>query len=172
MNTTSVNLEIVLIGMESLSVIFLCILAEYGIEATMNSMKVFNEIFGLFVLMGMSYILGITVDRLADFLTSYFEKRIKNKYKLKSQSSILIKMDQTQFPFIEYTRSRIRITRSTVVNFLLIYIAFCWFDYAQLKNYSLWWIVTLFCVIMIVTNCFAWFKLTDSFYEKMEMMET
>lgn len=122
MNTTSLYVELIIIGAQVIAWLLLFL------DRTSLSViwKLANETengFLLIVCLISAYILGLLFDRIADLVYHKLEKNIKHKSGMEAKSSILIeeteKMREHQF----YTRSKYRILRATSINIPLITLA-------------------------------------------------
>jgi hypothetical protein len=136
MNTTNIFVELVVVGFHTLIWIALIILALIGYK-DVNVEKLLSVNLALPIL-AMAYILGILVDRVADFIfikqdakmrpvdedTNLPKSFLKMRYYILNKSSDI-------YAQLEYTRSRLRIARASVFNFALTTIAallFIWFQ--------------------------------------------
>lgn len=119
MQTTKLYVEYIVIGMEAIVWIVLLVLLIIGKSAvTFLDYCIQNFLTSLFMI-GACYVLGLLMDRIADTLTDGKKKRIKSHYPIKASTSITVWQKVKQDTFAEFTLSRIRILRSTVLNFAL-----------------------------------------------------
>jgi hypothetical protein len=136
MNTTNIFVELVVVGFHALIWIALMVVALVGYQ-NVDLEKLLSVNLALPIL-AMTYILGILVDRVADFIfikqdtkmrpvdedTNLPQSFLKMRYYILNKSSDI-------YAQLEYTRSRLRIARASVFNFALMTIAgllFIWFQ--------------------------------------------
>ncbi len=131
MATTAVVAEILIIGLEVEAWMFLAAVAIFGTDWLDAADSTNFAGLLVIVVLSLAYVLGILVDRLADTLVDWFErtrrgKRIKRrllknrKFKTpervsKMRLTVMYKSDGIA-RFLDYQRSRWRITRATVIN--------------------------------------------------------
>lgn len=120
MKTTELYFEYVIIGLETLCWIVILFFLVIG-----NSMLGFlkycvSNIFSSIVLIGVCYILGLVMDRVADRILENRKQRIKKSHMINSKTSLLVWRKYNQSTFAEFTLSRIRILRATIFNSILI----------------------------------------------------
>lgn len=141
MNTTNVFVEILAIGIHTLTWIFLFFFAIVGIDKLkFDSIPSFLSLVPILL---SAYILGILIDRLSDLYfrpTDHkFRKKLLETFEtecsfLEIRFFILQKSSEI-YKQLEYTRSRLRIARASVINFLMTTVASLFFVYAQLSNF-------------------------------------
>lgn len=123
MATTSLYVELIIIGLEtmmwitSFSVYFTDIQYIFVIE------KIIETLPASVFLLGVMYILGLIFDRIADLIFQKTENQIRVKSGLKAQSSILVWTESKQEEYFKFTRSKIRILRSSAINIPLFVIS-------------------------------------------------
>lgn len=119
MQTTKLYVEYIVIGMETLIWIALVILLILDQPAiVIFDYCIQNLLTSIFVL-GACYVLGLLVDRVADQLTQETKEKIKEQYPIEANTSITIWDKVKQGTFAAVTLSRIRILRSTMLNFAI-----------------------------------------------------
>lgn len=127
MNTTLLFVEIFIAGIQGLIWAALLILNFTGVN-WLTAVK-FQE-FGSFsflisaLVFSIAYSLGIGIDRIANALYSRWDKKIGAQYFPQEARSLAIVRFQLDIEFLnkqlEYVRTRLRIVRSSSLNFLLI----------------------------------------------------
>jgi 8-oxo-dGTP pyrophosphatase MutT (NUDIX family) len=134
MATTAVFAEILIVGLQVEAWLVLVLLSIFGTKwIDLHSVADFAALLTVVVL-GLAYVLGIILDRLADTLLDRFEKskrgkRVKRRF---SKNEKLVKPEKVATMrmkvmlesdgatrFLDYQRSRWRIARATVVNLAL-----------------------------------------------------
>ena len=133
MNSTSILAEILVIGIGGLLGLILIILSLLGIKIDTEFLQFVKDNASLIIVIGtpITYLIGILIDRLADFC---FETRVEDKIKdevfknkgftfSKAQAVVYTKSVELS-KVIEYIRSRKRICRGWNINLLLITIGF------------------------------------------------
>lgn len=126
METTQLYIELIIIGLETFIWMGIFLINIIGNEIV----NVFNEIVNKFssslLLIGILYVIGILMDRLADMIFQKGENSIRNMSGLRAKSSFLIWKKYSAEKYADYSRSRIRILRSSILNIPLITISCIW----------------------------------------------
>ena len=172
MGTTSLYVELIIIGLEtmmwiaSFSVCFTEIQYIFVIE------KIIETLPASILLLGIMYILGLVFDRIADLVFQKTEKQIREKSGLKAKSSILVWTESKQEEYFKFTRSKIRILRSSTINIPLFVISIIM---NVVKYYQSGYLFLLF---VVVTGCilsyFSWAgykQAITNFYNKARILE-
>jgi hypothetical protein len=131
MATTAVFAEILIVGLQVEAWLVLVLLSIFGTEwIDLDPLGDFAALLTVVVL-GLAYVLGIIVDRLADTLLDRFErtkpgKRVKRRFsknkklvkpaKVATMRMMVMLESDGATRFLDYQRSRWRIARATVVN--------------------------------------------------------
>lgn len=138
MNTTSIFVELVVVGLHTAIWMALIILAFVGYQ-NLNLEKVFTLNLALPIL-AITYILGILVDRAADIALTAQDDRLRSQYDLRGLPGFLsmrfyvLSKSSDVYAQLEYTRSRLRIARASILNFAFTTLAavlFVWFQLGQ-----------------------------------------
>ncbi len=130
MKTTVLIAEHVIIGLQTFVwflLLFLLFIGEVSSEGMLSAVSRESSLAAaLFALSIFVYPFGIIIDNIADYILKKRENRIKTKHLPDSSMSVkflLAKLkDETLSHHFEYMRTRIRICRSTSLNFLIIFI--------------------------------------------------
>ena len=172
MGTTSLYVELVIVGLETITWIssFSIFLTDIKYISVIKGLieKLPSSIF----LLGIMYILGLIFDRISDWLFKKKEKQIRNNSGLEARSSILIWKASMQEEYFTFTRSKIRILRASTINIPLIVASIA---LNVLKYYPSKYIFLGF--ILIVGGVFSYFTLVSynhsiiSFYNKAKILE-
>lgn len=101
METTKLYVEYIVVGMETLAIIFLVIFIIIG-DAFLPIIKYcIKNIVPSIIMLGWCYILGLIVDRIADIIYDKRKMHIKEKYPIEAETSIIVwehfKQDQEHF---------------------------------------------------------------------------
>ena len=171
-NLQSLYVELIIIGLEtmmwitSFSVYFTDIQYIFVIE------KIIETLPASVFLLGVMYILGLIFDRIADLIFQKTENQIRVKSGLKAQSSILVWTESKQEEYFKFTRSKIRILRSSAINIPLFVISII---INIVKYYPSKY---LFLIFVVVTGCilsyFSWIcykQAITNFYNKARILE-
>lgn len=144
MNTTLIFAELLVIGVEGLIWVVLLLLSLFGIGPIEEFLIFFEgwETVFYFILLSLTYVFGVILDRFADSLFRKMEEKIRNeivgdlpenfvviRYSLGKQNEYLNQQ-------LEYTRTRMRITRASAINLPITAIAFSlfiWLQYAAIE---------------------------------------
>ena len=175
MNTTSLFVELIVIGIGAACWILLLVFAVFGYEWV----KVVNDYFLILAvpLLAFVYVLGIVSDRLIDKLFDVvIGKSIRNRKfpdpdeYFESKRLVLLESERMA-DAIEYSRSRLRICRGWAVHALLIAFVIPFFTKAQLSGA---WAakfntfgITIFLALALV-SFFGWYYLNTTQYLKIK----
>lgn len=122
MTTTSLYVELVIIGMQTITWLALALdCVQPGIIATCLDSK--NTVVIAVLLLGTAYIVGIIFDRLANAVYQKVDDKIRVKSGLQAKSSLLLNETEKMQEHQSYTRSKYRILRSSSLNLPLIFIS-------------------------------------------------
>ena len=171
MQTTKLYVEYIVIGMETLIWIVLLVLLIIGKSAfAFFDYCIQNLLTSLFMI-GACYVLGLLTDRVADTLTDGKKKRIKSHYPIDASTSITVWQKIKQDTFAEFTLSRIRILRSTMLNFVLTGVIGGLVAVYRYRNgvIGLWTIV--FCGVIVQVARQAHTSLLINYYQKTQKLE-
>ena len=179
MSTTLLFVELLIIGTQTSIWLFLISINVFGsnwlnteIFAGLSEWETLISV----VILSIIYVLGIIVDRVADFLFSYWDNNIRQSMMPSSQFPLssavmrfrLGKDNEYLNRQFEYTRSRIRISRASTLNFAITTLMGIWLvsgisvtDYPDKSRY-----ITVIAIsgIAITLTCFyAWNKLVRTY---------
>lgn len=135
MQTTKLYVEFIIIGMETLVWIMLLILLILGKSVLWFFDYCIQNFLTSIFMIGTCYILGLLTDRVADELADKKKNEIKREFPIEASTSLLVWEKVKQDTFAAFTLSRIRILRSTALNFSLMGIVgmlVCFFTYHRL----------------------------------------
>lgn len=141
MSTTQLFVEHLIAGALTLFGIVLIIFAIGGIDA--NLMEKLLKYEGLLTVVGVSamYPLGIFTDNFADFLLKKSNNKLRAKHELAKDgitiAKLLVKLqDENVSKYFNYTRMRIRISRSAIFNFSFVTISLIIFFLVRGNEFS------------------------------------
>ena len=135
MNTTSIFVELVVIGLHTAIWIGLIILTFTG-HQSLDPEKLFTLNLALPIL-AITYILGILMDRASDMVLAAQDNRLRSQNDFRGLPSFvsmrfyILSKSSDVYEQLEYTRSRLRIARASVLNFAFTTVAaalFIWFQ--------------------------------------------
>lgn len=143
MTTTVLFIEHLITGIQAAVWIGLIALSYFGTDwLRLDSVKDFETV-GAFLALSLLYPLGMFVDNLADALFKRWSENIRDRRmqaeNLKGGSLVIMKVlrdtdDEYLKAYIGYIRTRIRISRSTTLNFALITLTAVVFTLTRLQN--------------------------------------
>lgn len=168
MESTLLYVEMIIIGVETFIWMFIFFINIVGNKSFTIITSILNSLTSSLLLIGCLYIIGILMDRLSDIIFESTENKIRKKSGLKAKTTILIWKNADQEKYFDYTRSRIRIVRASVLNIPLIAISTLW--YLEFKSY-----LTLY--IALLGILFSWIswksycKTLKSYYNKARLLE-
>lgn len=172
MGTTALYVELIIIGLETMLWV-----ASFSICLTdIKYISIIEKIVGTLpasvFLLGIMYILGLIFDRVSDLIFQKTENQIRDNSGLKAKSSILIWTESNQEEYFKFTRSKIRVLRSSSINIPLFVISI---TMNIVKYYRAGY---LFLPFVVVTGCilsyFSWagYKQTiTNYYNKARILE-
>lgn len=152
MTITSLFVEIVVGGVHTLLWIGILILAFTGYQS-IDFEKLLNINLAIPAL-ALAYILGIVMDRLSDTVFMRQDLRLRDTYRERFKSEAfpsflsmrfsILHQSKEIYEQLEYTRSRLRIARTAVLNFALTTLTLLSFTWLQagkaVPTTSIWWI--------------------------------
>lgn len=132
MNTTNARLELLILGFQALIWICLGAIGFVGYPTLKSVVSEFSssQVFVIFITIGISYPIGVLVDRIADYtLTALNLKKIVNKIKFLEQlvnddtepdRVQMLAKEGRAHDLIDYSRGNLRIMRGSIINAPLI----------------------------------------------------
>lgn len=173
MKTTSLFVEILMIGSGLITWLGLLAFAFLGLDWLPSNLSINSLI--LIPFTAILYVLGIVWDRVVDRITDFWDKPIRNKYFTNSNEYHIAKDTvysdaEPLKDLFEYTRSRMRICRSWMIDWLMISITFPFYIYSNnLVTKKITFIIffsTVFFLLSLITF-YSWKKLTRTFYMRL-----
>lgn len=178
MSTTSLIIEFLITGIQVALWLTLLFLAIFGINWINFERLKGAELIISALALPVVYPVGIFVDNLADRLLDKWNWIIRDKYlKEKSQSIIkllLLTKDERLGNIFEYSRTRIRISRSTALNFAVIAIALPLFIITRLDNpfgMNKWRVAALgsgTCLLITIFALWSWQHITHTVWSRLK----
>jgi len=177
MSTTTLFVDLLIIGIQVAIWLVLLFLSLFGVEwIDLAKVKGWEATIGV-LLLPLVYPVGVFVDHLADALLSSWRKRIRDKYvQDKSQTVMGLLMtakDDKLSAYYDYLRIRIRISRSSAFNFGVIAVLFPIFAAVRLGGWAgvpTWFLavsVAIASAAVAGLALYTWVGLTHGFYEKL-----
>lgn len=178
MSTTALVIEHLITGLQAAIWLSLLVLTAFGWKwINLLVLKDFTTIF-TFVGLATVYPIGIFVDELADFAFKPWMKRIrKRRFRLEgfdpddldlTTMNLLQKTDDEFLKsYFNYIRIRIRVSRSTALNFALITITALIFTTARFR-YSQGFVLIVFTeifvgILLTALSAWVWCEVSDTF---------
>lgn len=172
METTHLYVELIIIGLETsvwMCMVYINIVANQIVEIIS---KVLNNFSSSLLLIGILYIVGILMDRLADMIYKKIENKIRKESGLEAKSSILIWKKYDQEKVSDYMRSRIRILRVSTLNTPLITLSFLW--HVLVSDETSLFLVIYIIIIGVLFTYISWksyIKSVQNYYNKARVLE-
>jgi len=175
MKTTSLFVEIVVIGLGGFTWVVLILFSIFGYDEAKLSLV--NSLPTAITTLAFIYVLGIIIDRIADnlyqdiILNKIIKKsQIKTKKEYHKLRALVIDKHEQWAERIAYSRSRQRILRSWILNFILLIICGNIFIWTQLSKQQITTsiVMTLILFFLIVGSYFALYDLSKNEVEKLE----
>ncbi|NOT60633.1 MAG: hypothetical protein HOP19_10470 [Acidobacteria bacterium] len=175
MSTTSLFIELLITGVQAGLWIGLLVLTLLGFDwVNLERLKGF-EAFLAALALAVIYPLGVLVDYLADELFRKWDLRLRVKHKIDSEQSVwplLMRITNVALTAqLSYIRNRIRICRSSALNFGLLTLmgtALIGFRCRTKPGFPFWpalWLEILVGIGLTTLATLAWHRLTRSFYK-------
>lgn len=182
MNTTLIFAELLIIGLQASIWLFLLILGIFGTN-WIQGLVTFGiadwQTVIVVVALSIVYVLGVIVDRLADFVFTGWDKKIRDR----TYPNLPLTLGVMRFQLgkdneylnrqFEYTRSRMRIARASSLNFLLITVLGGWLIY-HLQFPSTAEKTKFIATLLLVggslsgSAIYAWNKLSETYIEQVK----
>lgn len=177
MSTTSLFVELIVIGVGTLAVLMLTVMSIFGYEWIPWDKLTSSTI--LVPLLSITYLLGIVIDRFADLIYSNWSKKLRlkqftsnNEYHDARTYVYQCANDRIVSLFL-YGRSRLRIVRSWSLNCILLSVIipiFVWIKCAQMGSDTKV-LITTFSITFFgcgaLFTCFVWNKLAKNDYKRL-----
>jgi len=174
MSTTNLFVELVVIGVGAVMWLSVAFLGIFGLA--WFPLEQLNSPLFLIVFFSVVYILGIITDRMAD---SLFEKWYSGKLREEwfpsiqayySARRIVFERSQHLSNILEYRRSRLRICRGWIVNFVFLTITANLYIWVQLSpscnRITISFFVTSTLVLLVFLSWLSWKRLVIDEYKK------
>jgi len=177
MNTTLLFAELLIIGLQASLWLFVLMLVVFGVNwlqalATIGLADWQTVI--VVIALSIIYVIGIIVDRLADFAFTAWDRKMRNRIFPNAPLPIgvmrfqLGKDNEYLNRQFEYTRSRIRISRASILNFVLTTIFGVWLiiqlQFPSPPEKTKFITVALCCGILLTFSAiYTWHKLTQTY---------
>ena len=174
MSTTSLFVELIVIGVGAALWVGLLIISVFGYDDAV--MKTLASPVATVVLLSVIYLLGIVTDRIADLI---FDKRwgsairkqwfdsVEDYYRARSD---IFEKSQLASELLEYSRSRLRICRGWAFNSVISAVALTIFlftpSYPTLDKPRLFAFGTLGLLLLALGAWYSWKKLAESEYRR------
>jgi len=178
MTTTNVFAELLIIGMETIAWIALLIFSLFGYDWI--DFAIFNNLIIAIPLAAAAYVLGIIMDRVSDTLLAGRDHTIRKKVmgeRAAESFSHLRSYILAKSPYLstdlDYLRSRLRIMRSSTINFGLLAIASAAFIFTRVQSpvrTQYWATATAFLlgVILASLSYYAWSASSITYYLRLQ----
>jgi hypothetical protein len=171
MSTTQLFAELLVSGTGV--VIWLAFLLAWGFQISFRELTSDASIFTLAPIVAIAYVFGIILDRMGYSIFRGSERRFRNRV-VGSQESPHIK-DKELYVLtnskelglqINYNRSRLRICRSWIINFILIAISSALWGYSSNPSTAFYLPVAIF--LLGLATFFVWSRLVVDHYRNIQ----
>ena len=177
MSTSTLFVDLLIIGIQVAVWLALLLLSLFGFQwIDFSQAKGWETVIGS-LLLSLVYPIGVFVDNLADTLLTGWRTKIRDRYiNDKSQTAMHLLMtakDNNLATFYAYLRIRIRISRSSALNFAVIAVLFPVFAFLRLDGWagrSVWFVavsVALASAAVSALALYTWYILTHIFYVRL-----
>lgn len=173
MSTTSLFVELVVIGVGAAVWLALAVLSVFGCAWLPPPSSI--ALPALVPALALMYVLGIVVDRIADDLFQPWDGRLRwKRFRAADdyQRARTIVYDQSDSlrDWFQYNRSRLRICRGWVINSLLCILsanAFIWLQMDGGPRWAVSLFTTVALALLTAGLCSAWHRLADGEYKRL-----
>jgi hypothetical protein len=178
METTELFVELIVIGYGSLLCLLLLITSIFGYSWI--SFEKISSLAAVLPSLVFAYVLGVLVDRLADWLFRIWDREIRalqltEKSKVcedyQRVRTIVFDSSESLRDWFYYGRSRVRICRGWTVNFISILITANFFICIQIHSLDLklkiLFLLNPTILALLLISVFSWHRLTTSEYERL-----
>ena len=178
MKTTAIFAELLIVGLQAIVWLIFAGLVFFEVSAfdaaLFDELKSWAALITIFVL-SFSYVIGIIIDRVADSLFNHVDRRLRNKYLIKSKQPVavmrlyIMSKNEGVSDFLDYVRSRLRLARSTVLNVILIifFVALWYFTSSKFESNSIIVFLFLSGIPLLVLTIFTWFRISKTYYKRL-----
>ncbi len=154
METTQLYIELIVIGLETFGWMSLFLIDIIGNEIISIFDNILENFSTSLLLIGILYIIGILMDRLADMMFQKGENSVRENSGLKAKSSFLVWKNFGAEKYADYARSKIRILRASILNIPLITMSSIWYIIEFFDK--LYMVVVYVLIIGIFFTYIAW----------------
>jgi hypothetical protein len=176
MTTTQVFIELLITGFGSLIWIILLFFGINGLDFKLFLELAISNIF-LLPIAGLAYIIGIIVDRIGFQL--FKKKERKNIHKVFSEDEdrsnvqfkvvYIIQNSDHLKSKIDYNRSRLRLTRSWIINFFMITLSLIIYSITtDYENTSILLSLLVISFFFCILSFYTWNKLSGDYYKNIK----
>jgi hypothetical protein len=179
MTTTAIFAELLVIGLLTESWLALILAAKWGVPP-LDSFKGWEALVTV-ALLALAYLLGIPTDRIADSITDRWDDTIANRFRHSNTNGIdreemrlrLLKAPPPAIQFLDYARSRRRITRAAALDGAIAAIVSGALLFGQSKRWPIHVSADLVIVTLAVSllvgagGAFAWWRIGRMYYERL-----
>jgi len=177
MSTTSLFVDLLISGIQV--AMWLCLLVGCILGADtsiLGKIKEWDAVLAV-LLLPIVYPVGIFIDNLADDLLRPISRRIRRRLLLDETSTVMKLLSETKGDFLsryfDYVRTRIRISRSSALNFALITLfgeLFVWMRWQPSfgARQGAWMgMIALLGGLLTALAIFSWYRITTTFSKKL-----
>lgn len=173
METTRLYIELIIIGLESFAWISICVINIIGNKVLSYLHNILNNFSSSLLLIGILYIIGVLIDRLADMIFQKSEDKIRNASGLKAKSSFLIWKKYDARKYSDYARSKIRILRASIINIPLLTMSVTWYILKYFKEpYTILIFILFLGTFFTYISCRSYNLSVKRYYDKACALET
>lgn len=170
MKTTNFFIELLVIGIGAIVCIILGMYTLFDFD--LSYFKSLSNPLFVFPISAIIYVLGIVFDRIFDVLTEKFDKKIRAKFLSDAEYNTVRGIYYDDSPSVQqifdYSRSRIRISRSWMFYFMILALLSLILYFIKGNGQIL--AVSIFLFLLSVASVFAWRKLSHSFNGLLEII--
>ncbi len=179
MSTTSLIIEFFIIGLQALIWLLMLVLCFFDFNwVHFDFSKLLSPIVVIF-LAPIVYPIGLFIDDVADLLSEYWKKKIKQNEEINNDSLngfrlLFLSKDEWLRKYLDYIRIRIRLSRSTALNSLIIAFIFPAFTWVRLRDYVgestivIIFLEIIFFLFLTSLAALSWRSFTKNFYRRIK----
>jgi len=179
MSTTTVFVELLIVGLESLVWLVLLVSSLFGVDWVPTIIIAFEkaDVFATVAVIGLAYVVGIVVDEICEWLIEPWAKRLRDSVQGDTELEVwgmqayVFSHSEGATSQLGYMRSRLRILRSSIFNTVLVVVlglVFLWTRSAIAANLKggLTWFVSIAGLVSVGCALFAYRRIELSYWRR------
>lgn len=171
MKTTELYFELILIGLQTSIWMSLSLVNLIGNIVIDWIYKVLDNFSSSILLIGILYIIGVLLDRLADIVFQERENYYRKKSGFINKTSVAIWQKFNVGKYAEFTRVRGRILRASIINLPLIILTLTWYIIENLYTLNLILYIWTLGIIFTYVAWKSYNETLEKYYARAHILE-